>query len=329
MEKDIKFKIISECLKSGISVTCRKHNISRTLYYRWLKRYKSKGMDGLDNIKKDFVPANKTNIEIENALLNLIKQYPSYGPKSIKYLFDELGYNLSESAIFNIMRRNNLTKKENRIKFAKKQEHKITTSIPTLTELNSGECWIFWVTDYGYYKNLGNIYEFTLYDLKSRIACTRLYNEISFNNFEDLLTASAMPVANTLNLKLKYLCLFRDSKILKQSVKSFKFNMSKIISDNGFNFKVHILLDNNDSLETINELRKKYTESCISFLMPLINDQLSFSELKIKFQGYVRNYNMNYKSIFDNEEYSPIEYHNKVTNTKLILPILAYIDRNY
>lgn len=329
MEKDLKFKIISECLKNGISITCRKYNISRTLYYRWLKRYKAKGIDGLDTVKKNFVPSNKTNIKIENALLNLIKQYPNYGPKSIKYLFDELGYNLSESAIFNIMKRNNLTQKENRIKFAKKQEDKLTTDIPNITELSSGECWIFWITDYGYYKNLGHIYEFTLYDLKSRIACTRLYNEVSFSNFEDILTAIAMPVAKTLNLKIKYLCVFEDSKILKQSIKSFKSNINKIISDNGFDFKINILLDNNKDLEKIDELRKKYTESCLSFLISLINEEISFLELKIKFQGYLRNYNINAKSIFDNEEYSPIEYHNKLTNTKLILPIFAYINRKY
>lgn len=329
MQRDLKFKIISEGLKNGISITCKKYNVSRTIYYRWLKRYKSKGIDGLEDIHKDFIPTNKTPIETENDLLNLIKEYPHYGPRAIKYLFDELDYNISESAVYNIMKRNNLTKKESRIKFAKKQEHNITDSIPSLNELHSGECWIFWITNYGYFENVGNIYEYTLYDLKSKIACTRLYNEVSFDNFEDILTAAAMPVARTLNLKINYLCFCENSKLLKQSGKNFKSKINKIISDNGFDFKIRILLHTNDDLDKIDELRKKYTEGCISFLMTLINGQISFSELKIKFQDYLRNYNINYTSIFDNEEYSPIGYHNKLTNTKLILPIWGYIDRKY
>ncbi|MGL6107760.1 helix-turn-helix domain-containing protein [Romboutsia sp.] len=329
MQRDLKFKIISEGLKNGISVTCKKYNISRTIYYRWLKRYKYKGIDGLDSIKKDFVPTNKTTIEIENALIDLIKEYPHYGPKAIKYLFDELGYNISESAIYNIMKRKNLSKKENRIKFAKKKEDKIVQSIPSLNELNSGECWVFWVNDYGYFENIGKVCEYTLYDFKSRIACTRLYNEVSFDNFEDLLTAVAMPVAKTLNLKINYLCFFKDDKVVKQSRKNFKSNVNNIISDNGFNFKIHIVLDSNNDFDEIHKFKNEYTERCISFLMTLINDSVEFSLLKIKFQEYLRNYNINCKHIFDNEEYSPIEYHNKLTNTKLILPIWAYIDRKY
>lgn len=329
MQKDLRFKIISEGMKNGVSVTCRKYNISRTLYYRWFKRYKSQGIDGLEDIKKDFVPTNKTNIEIENALLNLIREYPHYGPRALKYLFDELGYGISESAVYNIMKRNNLTKKDFRIKFAKKPDHKITTSIPSLTKLNSGECWLFWITDYGYYENLGSIYEYTLYDLKSRIACTRLYSQVSFENFENLLTAVAMPVAQTLHLKINYLCFFKDDKILKRLGKTFKSKISKITADNGFDFNIHILTTRNDDIDTIDALRKKYTEGCLSFLMPLIHEKMTFVELKIKFQDYVRDYNLNYKSIFEDEDFSPVQYHNKLTNTKLILPLWAYIDRKY
>ena len=204
VQKDFRFKIISEGLANGVSVTCRKYNISRTLYYRWLKRYKSKGIDGLEDVKKDFIPINKTDIEIEDALLNLIKEYPHYGPRALNYLFDELGYKISESAVYNIMKRNQLTKKEDRIKFAKKQDSKVITSIPPLTMLKSGECWIFWITDYGSYKITGNIYEYTFYDLKSHIACTRLYQEVSLENFEDLLAATAMPVAQTLHMNINY-----------------------------------------------------------------------------------------------------------------------------
>ncbi|MGL5087563.1 MAG: hypothetical protein ACRC68_17900 [Clostridium sp.] len=329
IDKDIKFKIISEGINNGVSYTCKKYNISRTLYYRYLNRYKCSGIDGLDTIKKDFVPVNKVSSETENALLILIKQYPTYGPKYLKYIFDEVGYNISESAIYNIMKRNNLTKKENRIKFAKKTNNQITESIPSLDNLNSGECWLFWITDYGNFKNIGHIYEYTLYDYKSRISCSRLYTQVSFDNFEDILTSTAMPVAKTLNLKVSYLCLYNNDKIFNNSKKSFNSSINKIICDNSFDFKVHILLEGSDHLKAINELRGKYTENCLGFLMPLINKALSFDEIKPKFQGYVRNYNMIFKSKFDNEDYTPVDYHNKITNNKVILPMWAYINRDY
>lgn len=329
MQKDLKFKIISEGQKNGVSATCEKYCISRTVYYRWLKRYQSMGIDGLDTIKKNFVPTNKTSPNTEIVILDLIKNYPNYGPKGIKYLLDEMGYDISESAVYNIMKRNNLNHKENRVRFAKKNYHKIVKSMPLLNELNSGECWIFWINDYGSYKNTGKIYEYTIFDLKSRIACTRLYNDISFQNFEDILTGVAMPVSKTLNLKVNYLCFFKDDKIMKRSKNNFNAKLNKIIIENGFDLDVNIIQDSYDDFNKIYSLKNQYTQMSISYIMTLINEESDLNLVKIKFQQYLRNYNINYKHTFYDGEYSPIEYHNKLTNTKRILPIWAYLDRKY
>ena len=330
MKRNFRFNIISEGQKNGVSATCQKYNISRTIYYRWLKRYKTQGIEGLDDLKRSFVPVNKTSTEIEAVLLNLFSTYPHYGPKAINYLLDEMGYNISESAVFNVMKRHHLTNKESRLKFAKNKKNNITPTLPSFNEINSGECWLFWITNYGAYKNTGNIYEYTLYDLKSQIACTRLYNEESFENFEDLLTAVAMPVAQSLHLNIKYLCFYEDNKVLRQLGKTFKSKINKIILDNGFDFKVHILIGNNEDLGQTYEFKNKYTEGCISFLMPLLHTQVTFDEVKVKFQGYVKDYNLNIKSIiWEHKAYSPVQYHNKLANTKLILPIWAYAGRKY
>ncbi|WP_157949949.1 helix-turn-helix domain-containing protein [Vallitalea okinawensis] len=328
MHKNLKFNILSEGQINGVSATCRKYNISRTIYYRWLKRYKAGGIDGLDDIKKDFVPINKTSTKIENALLNLFKTYPRYGPKAIKYLLEEIGYNISESAVFNVMKRHNLTNKESRIRFAKKKESNITNILPPLSELNSGECWLLWTTYYGNFENVGNIYEYTILDVKSRIACSRLYQDMSFDNFENLLTAVAIPVAQTLNFTIKYLCFFQDSKIIKQSRNIMNSMISKIVQDNGLDVKIHIL-NSNDAMGEIDGLRKQYTESCLTFLMPLIYEGLSFNDLKIRFQKNIRAYNISNKVTYENEICSPIEYYNKLSDNQLILPLWAYIDRQY
>lgn len=329
MNKDFKFKVITEASTNGVSKTCEKYDISRTLYYRWLNRYKANGIDGLSSSKKDFIPTNKINNEIETALLNLIKQYPTYGPKAIKYLFDDLGYKISESAIYNIMKRNSLSKKEERLKFSRKQQTEVATALPNLNQILSGECWLFWITDYGSYNHLGHIYEYTLFDYKSRIACSRLYNKITFSNFEDILTSTAMPVAKTLNLKISYLCFFQSCKIMNISTKTFNYKINKILDDNGFDFKIHTFMDKSEDLNIVNNLKEQFTEKTSAFLVPLINKGITFLELKLKFQDYIRNYNIADKNIFDIGEYTPIEYHNKLSNTKLILPIWAYIKREY
>lgn len=328
MQENLRFKIISEGLKDGISITCRKYNISRTIYYRWLKRYKSQGINGLSDQKKNFIPTNKTNTEIENSIFDLIKTYPDYGPRSLKYLLDELGYNISESAVYNVLKRNNLSNKDSRIKFAKKADTTITRIIPAWSELKSGECLIFWITEYGYYENTGNIYAYTFFDLKSKIACTRLYNEISFDNFEDILTAVILSIATTLNLNINYICFFEDRKIFKHSKNIFGSKMNKTLQNHRYDVNMHII-NTSEDIDQINKLKAEYIEGCMSFLMPLINEEFSFTDIKIQFQDYIKNYNINYKTKYDNEWYSPIEYHNKVTNTKLILPIWAYMDRIY
>lgn len=329
MDEDLKFKIITEGSVNGVSNTCSKYNISRTLYYRWLKRYKIRGMEGLNSVKKDFEPANKTNKEVESALLNLLKKYPDYGPKALKYLFSDMGYQLSESAIYNILKRNNLSTREKRLKFSRKHPVKITLELPDFNQVNSGECWLFWITDYGHYNNLGHLYEFTIFDYKSRIACSRLYKEASFENFEDLLTATAMPVAKTLNLKLTHLCILQDIKLFNLSKKTFNLKITKLLEDNRFDFKVLTISEKSEDLAEFYLLQSNFTEASSNFLIPLISTDITFSKLKLQFQDYIRNYNITYKTLFNEEEFTPVEYHNKLTNTKLILPMWAYINRDY
>ncbi len=328
MQKEQRFKIITEGLKNGISFTCRKYDVSRTIYYRWLNRYKSYGIDGLDDKKKNFTPQNKTKESVEQNIFNLIKIYPEYGPKAIKYLLEELGHTISESAIYNVMKRHNLSRKINRINFAKKGDQSIAQAIPSLDELRSGECWIFWITEFGNYSTIGQMYSYTFFDLKSRIACTRLYNKVTYENFEDLLTSVALSVATSLNLKINYLCFFEDRKILNHADTIAKTKINRTLQNHGYDVKIHFLKTNSD-LSEINQLRINYVSECITFLMPLVNGGKSFEDIKFAFQDHIRMYNIRYEKEYDIGKFSPVDYHNKITNTKLILPIWAYMDRFY
>ncbi|MCC5910086.1 MAG: helix-turn-helix domain containing protein [Clostridiaceae bacterium] len=328
MDRDLKFTIICEGQKFGVSSTCKKYNISRTLYYRWLKRYKTLGIKGLDDVTKNFTPVNKTKPEVVSTILNLIKKHPNYGPREIKYLLEEIGYNISESAVYNVMKRNNLTTRAKRIKFANKREKQITRNYPDFDNLKNGECWLCWTTSYGDFENIGTIYQYTIFDYKSKITCTRLYNQLSMKNFEDILTAVAIPVAQNLNFEAKHLCFFEDYKIIEKQKDSFLSHIYTIFQNTGFDINIHLLKENDDLIKT-EESRKDYTHHCLSFLMPFIHKGASFNELKIHLQKYIRDYNINHKSSYNDGFYSPVEYHVKSTNTEMILPLWAYIERRY
>lgn len=328
MQRKIKFHILTEGQKNGVSETCKKYNISRTIYYRWLKRYKEKGFEGLDTSKKDFVPANKTNADVEQALLNLIKAYPSYGPRAIKYLLEEVGYKISESAVYNVMKRHDLTNKSNRLRFAKRGQKIESLTLPNLMEISSGECWTFWVTNYGKFEQIGQIYEYTFLDAKSRIACTRLYQTLELSNFEDLLTAVALPVAQSLQLNTKYLCFDQDATTLKASKKNLDNKVKEIIQASGFEVDI-LLLEDLAGHEDIMDAKKHYTDQNISFLLTRVRQGMDFDELKLAFQTYLRDYNISIEQPYDDGNYTPVQYHNKLTNTSLILPLWAYIERQY
>lgn len=328
MNKEYKFNIITEGLKNGISVTCRKYNISRTIYYRWLNRYKANGLEGLADIKKDFVPSNKTSDVIEAKLFKLIKTYPKYGPKAIKYLLEEIGINISESAVYNVMKRHNLSNKESRLKFARKKELDNQQQLQPIEKLGSGECWITWVTNYGHFEGIGTIYEYTFIDVISHIACTRLYDSISYENFEDLLTAVAIPVAKSLNFNTCNMCFFNESPLLKSAKNKYRTRLTKTTHDSGFDIVIQELDDYID-LDRLQKLKEDYTNGCISHLVPLIKNGTTLKVLKLQLQQHIRTYNISEKIMFSGESYSPVEYHSKLTNSKPILPLWAYIDREY
>jgi len=331
MDRDLKFTIITEGQKQGISLTCRKYNISRTLYYRWLQRYKSLGINGLDDIKKNFTPVNKTKTEVESSILNLIRKHPNYGPREIKYLLEQIGHNISESAVYNVMQRNNLTTRSKRIRFSNKRQKNIMINFPDFENLKSGEGWLFWTTFYGCFEGIGPLYEYTLFDYKSRIACTRLYSSLSMENFEDILTAVAIPVAQNLNLDAKHLCFFQDNKIMDKKSDSFINNIYGILQSHGLEINIHLLKEQDHSiiLNMIKKQRKDYTHRCLSYLMPNVHSGTSFKDLKIGLQKHIRDYNIHQQQDYDGLLYTPIGYHVKSIDSEMVLPLWAYIEREY
>lgn len=328
MDADLKFRIITEGQEIGISVTCERYHISRTLYYRWLKRYKTLGIKGLEPVVKQFTPVNKTASEIVAATLNIIKTQPSLGPREVKYRLDAMGHRISESAVYNVMKQHNLTTKEQRMDFSHQRRKKVKKPLPTFENLKSGECWLFWSTFYGHYQGIGDIYEYSILDYKSRIVCSRLYNCLNFANFIDLLTAVAIPVGQSLGFETKHLCFLEHYDIKQSRIESCHEEIRHLFQHAGLEVSIHMskTLDTYHDFKTI---RENYTHTCLSTLMPLIHSGATFNTLKRQLQKRVRAYNMSEPLCYEGYICAPVDFHIQSTNSKLILPLWAYLDRDY
>lgn len=329
MDENKRLSIIIEGQNNGVLKTCKKYNISRTIYYRWLKSYKSSGIDGLKNKKREFIPPNKLNPRIEESILNLIKKHPEYGPKPIKYLLDEIGYNISESCVYNVMKRHDITNKTKRKKFSKRNIIRINRYEQFKSDnLIKTSTWLSWVIYYGNLDGIGDLYLYTIFDYRTKIACTRIYNNLDIDKFKDLLEGVAVPVAQSLNIDIDDLIFLDSYSFFKNTY--FKNYIKNYFYNNGFNIRVKFL-DNIKADDEIYKIKEEYTKKNISFLMPYIKEEVQIEELKIVFQRYLRDYNIKEKMYYEDvdKKLSPIEYHIEVLNGSSLLPLWAYIDRLY
>lgn len=328
MDPKEKQHILSEGQKHGITRTCEKYGISRTLYYRWLRRYEREGMEGLSSKRKSAPPRNRTPKELEERLLTLIRTYPTLGPREQKYLLEELNIHLSESAVYNIMKRYGLSRREQRLIFSRRKPKTSSSESHPLEEAGSGECWFFFITSCGNWQEGRPLYIYSIMDFKSRIACSRLYEKLSLDAFEDLLSAAALPVAQSLGFQAKHLCYLEEANLPYRNRQAFEEKILSLIHVSGFDPEFHFFKA--DSLpQEIRSFRENYTKICLSSLLPPMARREPLTTLKIILQREIRTYNLSFQSSYEEEQYSPLEYHKKSVGEETILPLWAYMDRDY
>lgn len=64
-----KEKIIIDIQRLGVTVGCRKHDISKALYYQWVERYNASGLEGLEDRRRFNSDAMVKRLEKENRVL--------------------------------------------------------------------------------------------------------------------------------------------------------------------------------------------------------------------------------------------------------------------
>ncbi len=109
----MRYHILMLGLKSGnISQLCSQYGISRTIYYRWRRAFAQQGLEGLEN-KERQRPRMKNQIvgELEKRILDHARERPEDGPRRIAYDLQAQGYSVSESGVYNVLRRGNLSRR--------------------------------------------------------------------------------------------------------------------------------------------------------------------------------------------------------------------------
>jgi len=104
-------------ISNSISDVCRRFGISRKTGYKWMDRYRTSGMDGLeDQSRRPHHSPRKTQDEIERQLLNAREAHPAWGGRKIKRWLEDRGVEglPVSSTITEILRRHGRVEPEER-----------------------------------------------------------------------------------------------------------------------------------------------------------------------------------------------------------------------
>lgn len=107
---DAKVLFLSDWLRGleNFSALCCRHGISRKTGYKWVRRYQSCGIDGLqDRSRQPRDNPNRIPFVIKQRVIALRKQHPDWGPKKLWSLLDAQhpDWRLpSKTSIYNILR---------------------------------------------------------------------------------------------------------------------------------------------------------------------------------------------------------------------------------
>lgn len=143
--------------KEEMSLTdlCHEYGISRPTAYKWIKRYDEVGPEGLlDLTRKPHGCSHATPAEIENEVLALRKQFPSWGARKLKARLERMNPNVlwpAASTMGQILNRAGLTNPKRK----KRRTTPYSQPFSMVTAPNQ-----FWCMDFkGYFMTGGIVHE--------------------------------------------------------------------------------------------------------------------------------------------------------------------------
>ncbi|GMG95953.1 helix-turn-helix domain-containing protein [Tepidimicrobium xylanilyticum] len=310
-----KYRILQHALKgNNISKTCELFGISRTTFYNWKAAYQKFGIAGLENKepKKPKMP-NKVSKAIERDILAYVEKYPEDGPRRIYYELKSEGINVGETGIYNVLKRNNLSKKEQRIEYSKNRalsnrtNRSLNKKIPKFIDVEKrypGYLVIQRIDFMGTFDGIGRIYQYCFYDTISKWAEVKLYNRKQDIDIWHYFEVKLVYLLDTFNLTIENLVTEREREFLPYFVKGDKHN--SIIEEYNINH-LFISPDETDIFNGIREFNEFLVKEFYNKI--LINEKLdSFIKVENRINSFMREYNFtNVISEGPNEGKTPAE----------------------
>ncbi len=180
----------------NISKACKLYATSRTVYYKYKKRYEAYGIEGLkDKQRQKPIMPNKTKKDIVDKVLDMAKKYPTYGPAR---LANELGGIVCAATVYNILKRYGLKTKLDRLLSLEEIPSSLKISPILARKIESQKPTTIFSPRPGYMlsvdtfyvctlKGVGRIYQFTAIDTNSSFGVAYLYSDKSSSSAVDFI----------------------------------------------------------------------------------------------------------------------------------------------
>ena len=322
LTKEQREEILSYGSEHGISSACRKYSISRTIYYRWQKRYEESGIEGLKDRTRHFIPVNKLTPQVEETLFRKVAEHPDYGPLSLKWLLEEEKIYISSSGVYNILKRHNLSRRTERELFSSRNRKK--RPLPTGFKASHGQLWLCWTDERTDLLPDKTVYQYSIIDVSSGISCSRIYNENSCTFALDLLLGLAIPMGKELLMNPEKIITPRD-KIYTALKPRGEHPYSKTLKSMGIR-QIQWDIDFKD----FKGLAEEFSRQSLFYLNNRKESCTDMEELRSNLQNFLRQYNLEDPlTSGPNKGYSPLENARRSVNQKINLPLWAYLDRQY
>ena len=138
---DVLTKVASSPLPKG--KVLMKLGIPKSTYYRWLRRQDHQGLEDLPG--GGTPPWNRLTIQEERSVLSSAREMPELSCRQLAaWVTDKLGFSVSESTVYRILRREGLVKRPETRLAAGKEYHRKTTGPHQM-----------WATDASYFRVVG------------------------------------------------------------------------------------------------------------------------------------------------------------------------------
>ena len=298
-----KYRILQHALKvKNVSEVCELFGISRTTFYNWETAYQRFGIAGLENKvpKKPKMP-NKISKAIEHEILKYVIKYPGDGPRRIYYELKSEGIDVGETGIYNVLKRNNLTRKKQRVEYSKykrpprgikERKEKAALHLIDPKEAYPGYLVIQRIDYIGTFEGIGKIYQYCFYDTYSKWGEIKLYNKKHDIGIWEYFEQKLAYLLETFNLDIKNLITAKEREFLPYFVKGDKYN--KIIDA----YNIHHLFIPYEESEVFDDI-VEFNEFLVTefYNKILLNEKLnSFMKVENALNHFIREYNFTNKT---------------------------------